>query len=100
MATSRPNIWPWLIVRTEALLPLPHRAGMDSPIPAALGRLERLAGGFILAGMQAQLIPADGSPAIAITKDLTLVGRKEECDLCLSHKSVSKLHCVIVKTDA
>jgi pSer/pThr/pTyr-binding forkhead associated (FHA) protein len=32
-------------------------------------------------------------------KDLTLVGRKEECDLRLDHKSVSKLHCVIVKTD-
>jgi pSer/pThr/pTyr-binding forkhead associated (FHA) protein len=49
--------------------------------------------------MHAQLIPVDGSPPIAITRDLTLVGRKEDCDLCLSHKSVSKLHCVIVKTD-
>jgi pSer/pThr/pTyr-binding forkhead associated (FHA) protein len=27
------------------------------------------------------------------------VGRKEDCDLNLDHKSVSKLHCVIVKTD-
>jgi pSer/pThr/pTyr-binding forkhead associated (FHA) protein len=49
--------------------------------------------------MHAQLIPVDGSEPIAITRDLTLVGRKEDCDLCLSHKSVSKLHCVIVKTD-
>jgi pSer/pThr/pTyr-binding forkhead associated (FHA) protein len=32
-------------------------------------------------------------------KDLTLVGRKEDCDLRLDHKSVSKIHCVIVKTD-
>ena len=34
-----------------------------------------------------------------ILKDMTLVGRKEECDLRLDHKSVSKMHCVIVKTD-
>src|SRR5438128_9097010 len=49
--------------------------------------------------MRAQLIPTDGSQAIDIAKDLTLVGRKEDCDLRLDHKSVSKLHCVIVKTD-
>ena len=28
-----------------------------------------------------------------------MVGRKEECDLRLDHKSVSKMHCIIVKTD-
>ncbi len=49
--------------------------------------------------MRAQLIPLDGASAINLVKDLTLVGRKEECDLCLPHKSVSKMHCVIVKTD-
>ena len=49
--------------------------------------------------MRAQLIPLDGGPPIDIGKDLTLVGRKEECDLRLDHKSVSKMHCVIVKTD-
>jgi pSer/pThr/pTyr-binding forkhead associated (FHA) protein len=49
--------------------------------------------------MQAQLIPVDGSPPVAITRDLTLVGRNHDCDLCLNHRSVSKLHCVIVKTD-
>src|SRR3954469_12594471 len=49
--------------------------------------------------MRAQLIPLDGGPPIEIGRDLTLVGRKEECDLRLDHKSVSKLHCVIVKTD-
>ena len=27
------------------------------------------------------------------------VGRKEECDVRLQHKSISKMHCVIVKTD-
>ena len=49
--------------------------------------------------MRAQLIPLDGTPAIDIHNDLTLVGRKEDCDLRLNHKSVSKMHCLIVKTD-
>src|SRR5262245_46919142 len=49
--------------------------------------------------MRAQLIPLDGSEPVDIVRDLTLVGRKEECDLRLDHKSVSKMHCVIVKTD-
>jgi predicted component of type VI protein secretion system len=49
--------------------------------------------------MRAQLIPAEGGAPVDVVKDMTLVGRKEECDLRLDHKSVSKLHCVIVKTD-
>jgi pSer/pThr/pTyr-binding forkhead associated (FHA) protein len=49
--------------------------------------------------MRAQLLPLDGSPPIDITKDLIVVGRKEECDLRLDHKSVSKMHCILVKTD-
>jgi pSer/pThr/pTyr-binding forkhead associated (FHA) protein len=49
--------------------------------------------------MRAQLVPLDGGPAIDVVKDLTVVGRKEDCDLRLEHKSVSKMHCVIVKTD-
>jgi pSer/pThr/pTyr-binding forkhead associated (FHA) protein len=49
--------------------------------------------------MRAQLIPADGSTPLEIRRDLTLVGRKEDSDLCLPHKSISKMHCVIVKTD-
>lgn len=49
--------------------------------------------------MRAQLVPLEGGSPIEITKDMTLVGRKEDCDLCLNHKSVSKMHCVIVKTD-
>jgi predicted component of type VI protein secretion system len=49
--------------------------------------------------MRAQLIPLDGARPIEISKDLVLVGRREECDLRLEHKSVSKMHCVIVKTD-
>jgi predicted component of type VI protein secretion system len=49
--------------------------------------------------VRAQLVPVDGSATIEIIKDMTLVGRKEDCDLRLPHKSVSKLHCVVVKTD-
>ena len=49
--------------------------------------------------MRAQLQPIDGGAPIDITKDLIVVGRKEDCDLRLEHKSVSKLHCIIVRTD-
>jgi pSer/pThr/pTyr-binding forkhead associated (FHA) protein len=49
--------------------------------------------------MRAQLVPLEGGTPIDIVKDMTLVGRKEDCDLRLEHKSVSKMHCVIVKTD-
>jgi pSer/pThr/pTyr-binding forkhead associated (FHA) protein len=49
--------------------------------------------------MRVRLIPLEEGTPVEITKDLILVGRKEDCDLRLDHKSVSKLHCVIVKTD-
>jgi pSer/pThr/pTyr-binding forkhead associated (FHA) protein len=49
--------------------------------------------------MRARLVPFDNGSPIDIVKDLTLVGRREDCDLRLEHKSVSKMHCVIVKTD-
>jgi predicted component of type VI protein secretion system len=49
--------------------------------------------------MRAQLVPADGGAPIDIVKDLIVVGRKDDCDLRLEHKSVSKIHCVLVKTD-
>ncbi len=49
--------------------------------------------------MRALLVPTDGGKPIELQKDLTLIGRKEDCDLRLDHKSVSKLHCVIVKTE-
>ena len=49
--------------------------------------------------MRAQLLPLDGGSAIDINKDLIIVGRKDDCDVRLDHKSVSKMHCVLVKTD-
>jgi pSer/pThr/pTyr-binding forkhead associated (FHA) protein len=49
--------------------------------------------------VRAALVPIEGGSAIDIGKDMTLVGRKEDCDVRLDHKSVSKVHCVLVKTD-
>jgi pSer/pThr/pTyr-binding forkhead associated (FHA) protein len=49
--------------------------------------------------MRALLVPIEGGKPIELEKDLTVVGRKEDCDLRLDHKSVSKLHCVLVKSD-
>ena len=49
--------------------------------------------------MRAQLLPLSGGDPIEVGKDMTLVGRGDECDVRLEHKSVSKIHCVIVKTD-
>ena len=49
--------------------------------------------------MRAQLIPLDGTPIIDVNRDLTVVGRQEDCDLRIDHKSISKLHCVIARTD-
>jgi len=49
--------------------------------------------------MRAQLLPLEKGAAIDIVKDMTIIGRKEECDLRIDHKSISKIHCVIVKTD-
>jgi pSer/pThr/pTyr-binding forkhead associated (FHA) protein len=49
--------------------------------------------------MRARLVSLDGGASVDIEKDLVLVGRDEDCDVRLEHKSISKLHCVIVKTD-
>jgi pSer/pThr/pTyr-binding forkhead associated (FHA) protein len=49
--------------------------------------------------MRARLIPLEGGPPIELTREMTLIGRKEDCDLQLDHKSISKLHCVLVKAD-
>lgn len=50
--------------------------------------------------MQAKLIPSTGGDPITISRDLTLVGRKSGlCDLVIDRSSISKLHCLLVKTD-
>jgi len=49
--------------------------------------------------MKARLVPIDASPLIELVKDMTVIGRTADCDATIDHKSVSKLHCVLVKTD-
>lgn len=49
--------------------------------------------------MRARLVSMDGSEAIDVNKDMLLIGRKEDCDVHLDHKSVSKMHCVIARSD-
>lgn len=50
--------------------------------------------------MLAKLISMDGDRPIVLSKDVTVVGRKRGvCDVFIDRSSVSKLHCVIVKTD-
>jgi predicted component of type VI protein secretion system len=49
--------------------------------------------------MKAELVPENGDPPIPITRDVTVVGRREYCDVAINHPSLSKRHCVLVKTD-
>lgn len=50
--------------------------------------------------MLAQLIPQDGGPPITLHSAITVVGRSSKlCDLVVDHTSISKQHCVLVKTD-
>ena len=49
--------------------------------------------------MKAELVPENGDPPIPITRDMTVIGRREFCDVTINHPSLSKRHCVLVKTD-
>jgi predicted component of type VI protein secretion system len=49
--------------------------------------------------MKAELVPDNGDPPIPITRDVTVLGRREFCDIRVNDPSVSKRHCVLVKTD-
>ena len=49
--------------------------------------------------MKAELVPENGDPPIPIVRDVTVVGRREYCDVVIAHHSLSKRHCVLVKTD-
>jgi pSer/pThr/pTyr-binding forkhead associated (FHA) protein len=50
--------------------------------------------------MHAELVPLDGGTPIVLSGDITVVGRMAGvCDLILDRDSVSKLHCLVVKTD-
>jgi len=50
--------------------------------------------------MLAQLLPVDGGTPVTLNRRVTVVGRSATiCDLPLNNTSVSKLHCILVKTD-
>src|SRR3954453_22154591 len=49
--------------------------------------------------MKAELVPNNGAPPIPITRDVTVVGRREFCDVQVNDPSLSKRHCILVKTD-
>jgi len=49
--------------------------------------------------MKAELVPDNGDPPIPIVKDVTVVGRRGYCDVVVDDPSLSKRHCVLVKTD-
>ncbi len=49
--------------------------------------------------MKSELIPLDGGPPIPITRELTLIGRREYCDVAIDHPSLSRRHCIVVRTD-
>lgn len=69
-----------------------------------------MAGSGVLAGtvadvdgmgavMKAELVPENGDPPIPIVRDVTVVGRRDYCDVVIPNRSLSKRHCVLVKTD-
>jgi predicted component of type VI protein secretion system len=49
--------------------------------------------------MKAELVPENGDPPIPIERDVTVLGRHEDCDVVIEHSSLSKRHCLLVKTD-
>jgi len=50
--------------------------------------------------MIARLIPVNGGEPILLKKDVSVVGRKSGlCDIQIDKNSISKIHCVIIKTD-
>ncbi len=49
--------------------------------------------------MKAELVPENGDPAIPILRDVTVIGRHESCDVVINDSSLSKRHCIFVKTD-
>jgi predicted component of type VI protein secretion system len=49
--------------------------------------------------MKAELVPENGDPPIQIVRDVTVLGRHEDCDVVIEHSSLSKRHCLLVKTD-
>jgi pSer/pThr/pTyr-binding forkhead associated (FHA) protein len=49
--------------------------------------------------MKSELVPLNGDPPIPITRDVTIIGRREYCDVVIPETSLSKRHCILVRTD-
>lgn len=49
--------------------------------------------------MKAELRPLDGGSPIRIEKDLVLVGRRRSCEVRITEATISKVHCILAKTD-
>ncbi|GIW87217.1 MAG: hypothetical protein KatS3mg108_1541 [Isosphaeraceae bacterium] len=50
--------------------------------------------------MKTELIPLNGDPPIPIRRAITVLGRREDlCDETIRHPSLSKRHCVLVRTE-
>ena len=49
--------------------------------------------------MKSELVPADGGEPIPIRRDVSVVGRRDFCDVRIDHDSLSKRHAVLVRTD-
>lgn len=49
--------------------------------------------------MKAELVSLDGGRTIPLQREITVIGRDESCDVFLNYRSVSKLHCVLVKSN-
>jgi pSer/pThr/pTyr-binding forkhead associated (FHA) protein len=49
--------------------------------------------------MRVQLIPVEGGKPIELAKQIMIVGRGEFADIPFENKSVSKQHCILVRTD-
>ena len=45
------------------------------------------------------LIPSDGGSAIEIKRKITVIGRKDFCDVRIDDPSVSKVHLIVARTD-
>jgi pSer/pThr/pTyr-binding forkhead associated (FHA) protein len=49
--------------------------------------------------MRVQLVSLDDGRIVDLQREMTIVGRKPECDFFIDHKTVSKAHCVLVRAD-
>lgn len=52
----------------------------------------------VQSNVSVKLAPLGGGELISIVKDVTIIGRKEHCDIRPDHPSISKAHLVLVKT--